>query len=190
MITYGDLVKGDRIELRGAAYEVVKAKRKGKAVKLTVKGDRGTFESEVKAKGEVTLVALDGPAGEQQRWATPEEYRRSLPPGDPSATKRPAKAKGEAWDAKPTDPAEVAVTEILGAHLVGEATDENVGHYVPPVDVSTVGAHLLIFHDVAGDQYATTADALTLHAQHHADAATGAAMHVNHWHTKKRPEGA
>jgi len=193
MTTYADLDKGDRIELRGNAYEVVKAKRKGKVVKLTVKGDRGTFSSEVKAKGEVALVALEGPAGEQQRWATPEEHAAdepratALPTGDASVTKRPAKPQGSPWSDKPTDSTEVLLDQVMGAHLVGEATDENVGYYVPPVDVSTVAAHMLIFHGVAGDQYATAADALTLHEQHHDDAKTGAAMHVNHWHTKKRP---
>ena len=193
MTTYADLTPGDRIELRGNAYEVVKAKRKGKLVKLTVKGDRGTFSSEVKAKAEVALVALEGPAGEQQRWATSEEHAAdepratALPAGDASVTKRPVKAQGSPWSDKPTDSTEVLLDQVMGAHLVGEATDENVGYYVPPVDVSTVAAHLLIFHGVTGDQYATAADALTLHAQHHDDAATGAAMHVNHWHTKKRP---
>lgn len=202
--TFGALSKGDRIVMGGADFEVVKAKLKGKAVKLTVTGKRGTFSSEVKAKATVELapkpgkVALDGPKGEQQRWATEKEARQaddwvrdrptSPPPGDPAQTKRPAKADGGPWETRRDKAEEVLAT--IGARLVGEATDESAGYYVPPVDVETVAAHLLIFHGVDGTAYASAADALTLHAQHHDDAKTGGAMLVNHWHTKQRPQGA
>lgn len=203
--TFGALVKGDHIVMAGAEFVVDKAKLKGKVVKLTVTGKRGTFSSEVKAKGTVELapkstkpgkVALDGPKGEQQRWATKKEARKaedwvrdrptSLPAGDPAVTKRPAKAEGGPWETK-HDRIEEDLERFLSAHLVGEATDEGVGYYVPPVDVETIAAHLLIFHGVDGTAYASAADALTLHEQHHADAKTGGAMHVNHWHTKQRP---
>ena len=224
MTTFGELSKGDRIVMGGADFEVVKAKLKGKAVKLTVTGKRGTFSSEVKAKATIELapkpgkVALDGPKGEQQRWATEKEarqaddwaddssmskaetlarfralspepsaigHRTSPPPGDPAQTKRPAKADGGPWETRRDKAEEVLAT--IGAHLVGEATDESAGYYVPPIDVETVAAHLLIFHGVDGTAYASAADALTLHAQHHDDAKTGGILQTVHWHSKQRP---
>lgn len=196
--TFGDLSKGDRIELGGKAWVVAKAKHKGKIVRLTITGNGGEFTREVKAKDAVTLaadkdskksskIALDGPKGEQQRWATPKEYRKSLPPGDPEQTAPPAKPEGAKWNKGPTDETETMLAETLGAVLVGESTDEDKGYYVPPVDVETVAAHLLTFHGVGGSAYASMEEALVLHEQHHADAATGAAMQTNHWHTKRRP---
>jgi PKD repeat protein len=197
--TYADLKKGDRIELGGLEYIVDKAKAKGKKVALTVTGKRGTFSSEVKAKDAVTIAKppkLDGPNGEQQRWATEKEAAEfetwnssrptSAPAGNPEQTKRPAKATGNPWDAK-GDATEDRLETLLGARLAGESTDENAGYYVPPVDVQTVAAHLLIFHGVKGDQYTSAEEALVLHSQHHADAKFGAAMLTNHWHTKVRP---
>lgn len=202
--TFGALVKGDRIVMAGAEFVVGKAKVKGKVVKLTVTGKRGTFASEVKAKAAVELapkkikpgkVALDGAKGERQRWATDKEAREaadwmrdrptSLPAGDPGVTKRPAKATGGPWETRRDQAEEVLAT--IGARLVGEAADENAGYYVPPVDVETVAAHLLIFHGVDGTAYDSAADALTLHDQHHADAKTGGVMQTVHWHTKQRP---
>ncbi|MCU1617764.1 MAG: hypothetical protein JWO98_5304 [Frankiales bacterium] len=208
MSTWADVGKGDHITVRGNDFVVVKVKRDGKKIDVKVTSAAGTFASTVKAKDAVEIVkapkkrkeplyrevANSGRLGEQQtRWATKREQeaadepvRASLPVGDPEVTKRPHKASGGPWES-PRGKAERAVADILGAVLVGEAEDEDAGFYVPPIDLSTVAAHLLLFHGVGGDQYAATTDALTLHANMHADAATGAAMTVNHWHTKERP---
>lgn len=196
--TWAQVSAGDTVEMAGRSLTVVTAKvtRSGKKVDVTVRDAKGVFSSRVVAADKVKIPKLHevdkaSNVDRQQRWATkPEaeetERREGLPAGDPSVTKRPARAAGNPWD-KPQGKAEKMVADILGATLVGEATDENVGYYVPPVDLSTVAAHLMLFHGVLGSEYETPMDALAIHDQHHRDAKTGAAMKVNHWHTKERP---
>ena len=132
--------------------------------------------------------------GAQQRWAKKRELDEvmregaSLPAGDSKATKPPKKPKGGEWE-KPKGDAEKMIVDLLSARLVGESHDEKAGYYVPPVDVSTVAAHLELFHggipDAVSDDEGRM---LAMHGAQHEAAATGAGvLAVNHWHTAKRP---
>lgn len=201
--TWADVKKGTVVELNGREWLVAKIKRDGKkaAVKLERRGH--TSKGVVKLKDRVTIAKkgdgskrgplLDG-AGTAQRWASRKELRETLdgtrlPAGDPAQTKPPAKAKGSPWDT-PTDRIEKKLDAILGARLVGVATDEDAGYYVPRVDASTVAAHLALFH--GGIPEACDDDErkmLKAHDAQHAAAAKGeGVLEVNHWHTEKRPD--
>lgn len=171
--TWGSLSVGDRVELAGRVLEVIEAKPKPKkhAVDITVRDKLGSFSKRMPAADKVKLAKLhevDRASGSdrQQRWATKAEAaetdrREGLPAGDATITKRPSKPTGGPWD-KPKGAAERAVEEILGAVLVGEADDESAGYNVPPVDLSTVAAHLLLFHGVSGNEYSTPMQALEM----------------------------
>jgi hypothetical protein len=183
---------GMRVELGGRTWSVDKVKLKGKLVKVTVTSSVGTFTRELKAKAEVTIARpepLRDKRGAQTRWATEKELGAAgLAKGDPTATKPPTKTKGGSpWD-KPAGQAERVLADGLRAVLVGEAADETRGYYVPPVDLTTVAAHMMLFH--GGDAWAEKGEAelLTMHTiQHEQAKTTGAAFAVNHWHTKARP---
>ncbi|WP_369676138.1 hypothetical protein, partial [Enterococcus faecium] len=126
------------------------------------------------------------------RWATERELKeaigRGLPAGDPTKTKPPEKPKGDLWET-PVGRIERKLDAILGARLVGEATDENAGYYVPPVDSSTVAAHLVLFHggipEACDDDEAKM---LAAHDAQHAAALKGEGiLSSQHWHSEKRP---
>lgn len=197
--TWADVEEGDDVELNGRTWTVVKIKEKGKRAKVTVERKGVRASSEVRLKDAVRIVGrtplFDGD-GRANRWATDAEARKAeaesaparLEAGDPSVTKAPAKPKGGEWD-KPVGKAEKAVTSLLGARLVGEATDPNRGYYVPPVNVTTVAAHLALFH--GGIPSACDDDEgkmLAAHDAQHAAAKRGEGiLSVNHWHEARRP---
>lgn len=201
-LPWAKVERGMRVELGGKVYVVDKVKPKGKRVKVTVTGQGSTFTSEVKAKDLVTAAhretpkrkpgkTIEGPQRDERgrglRWATEKEHDEVLGKGDPTVTKRPDRAVGSPWDA-PVGKAERALADILGAHLVGEANDTAVGYYVPPQDITTVAAHMMLFH--GGDAWAEHGEAklLEMHELQHEQARTsGATFAVNHWHTKVRP---
>lgn len=191
MAKWSKVSKGDRVELRGREYEVVKIKPKGEHAKVTVRGGGSVFESKVRLADKVTIVAdpLHGKDGAQRRWAKPREVKnnepKGLPPGDPSVRKPPAKPSGDPWETR-RDKVERRLDDLLGARLVGESTDESSGYYVPPVDVSTVAAHLVLFHGTDVSAFGVD-DMLELHDNEHASALKGHALKVNHWHTETRP---
>ena len=199
--TWAKVKKGAVVELNGRPYLVEKIKpgKKTAEVKLSHKGRAS--KGEVRLKDPVVLSTASptskrGPvsdgAGTMQRWATKSELKeamsRGLPAGDPRQTKPPEKAKGDLWET-PVDRVERKLDQILGARLVGEATDENAGYYVPPVDSSTVAAHLALFHggipEACDDDEAKM---LAAHDAQHAAALKGEGiLQTNHWHTEKRP---
>lgn len=198
--TWSNVSKGDRITLAGADYEVTKIKPKGKKIKVTIVGKRGTFSHEVKAKDAVVIAPLHDSRGAQKRWATKAEAKAGperkkpmlpeqsvIPAGDPTILEAPAKATGGLWDT-PATKVEKKLDTILGAHLVGESKDETAGYYVPPVDVSTIAAHMMLFH--GGSEYAEHDESrlMAMHEQQHKMFLDGDARpKVNHWHTKERP---
>lgn len=188
MAKWGKVTAGDYVELKGREYEVVKIKPRGKSAKVTVRGGGSVFESKIALDDKVKIVTapLRNKSGAQQRWAKPTEAPRDgLPAGDPSITKPPRKAVGEAWET-PRDKVERKLDSILGAHLVGEASDESSGYYVPPQDMSTIAAHLALFHGTDPSEYGVD-DMLELHDNQHAAALSGIGLKVNHWHTETRP---
>lgn len=191
MAKWSKIMKGDRIELRGREYEVVKIKAKGSTAKVTVRGGGSIFESKVRLSDKVAIVTtpLHDRGGSQTRWAKPSEVKhrpsRGLSAGDPSVKTPPSKPSADPWET-PRDKAERRLGDILGAHLVAETDDETAGYYVPPVDVSTIAAHLVLFHGTAVKEYRID-DMLELHNNEHAAALKGVALKTNHWHTETRP---
>lgn len=197
--TWRDAERGDVVELGGREWTVAKVKRGGKKAKVTVAHKGREASSTVKLADRVRIVKraadvdpVQDRFGSQRRWATEaeltRELTRGLPAGDSSKRKPPEKAKGGSWE-KPKGDAEKAVTKILGARLIGESKNEAAGYYVPPVDVSTVAAHLAVFHggipETVLEDYAGM---MRAHAAQHDEAKkTGVPLAVNHWHTEIRP---
>lgn len=198
--TWADVKKGDTVELAGKPFRVVKMKAKGRKAKVTVdRGNGREYSSLVKLADRVAITARKGDRGPlydgngtAQRWATKREARevltepKGLPSGDSSITKPPKKATGDPWETQ-ADRIEKRLDDLLQARLVGETHDENAGYYVPPVDASTVAAHLALFH--GGIQAACEDEGamLAAHAAQHDEAKRGIPLAVNHWHTAKRP---
>jgi len=199
--TWAKIEKGATVELNGRPYLVEKIKpgKKTAEVKLSYKGRAS--KGEVRLKDPVVLSTASptskrGPLhderGTMQRWATKAELKeamgRGLPAGDPTKTRPPEKPKGDPWETQ-SDRLEKKLDQILGARLVGVSTDENAGYYVPPVDASTVAAHLALFH--GGIPEACDDDEskmLGAHDAQHAAALKGEGiLQTNHWHTEKRP---
>lgn len=169
--TWADVSAGDVIELKGKPYTVLKLKAKGKLAKVTVTSPAGTFKSEVKLKHEVKLAPLRK-GGKQQRWAKPDE----------------AQLGDRLWDT-PADKIERRLDKLLGAQLVGESVDGGASYYVPPVDASTIAAHLALFHGV--NVHELTDDAMVaVHDDEHTTARSGRpadALTIDHRHTETRP---
>lgn len=200
--TWADVKKGDAVSLDGRAWLVVKIKRDGKKAEVKVEHKGRTAKSVVKLADKVEKAATGGtvtkprggrpgalhtPDGAQNRWATKRELADVLGRGEAAQTKPPAKAKGADWK-KPADKVERSLEKNLGARLVGETKNEDAGYYVPPVDVSTVAAHLAIFHGGIPDACDDEAKMLRAHDAQHAAAAKGeGVLAVNHWHTERRP---
>lgn len=203
MNTWKDVKAGDRVQLGGATWVVTKVKKiggntgKAKKAKVTVIGAGGRFDEVVRLKDRVTIkkseskkTPLRDRTGAQTRWATEREAaekKRPLPAGDPSKIKPPAKKYGTPWET-PLDKVERKLDSILGARLIGATDDESVGYFVPPVDVSTIASHMALFHGTPVREYGID-DLRRMHDLEHEQALKGIALHVNHWHTEKRPEG-
>lgn len=202
--TWADVTKDDLVELAGNLWLVTKKpKRSGKTAKVTVERKGRTAKSVVKLKDPVTIKRgfarearlkrgpLMDASGTAQRWATDKELRealeRGLPKGDHRVTEAPEKPAGGKWN-KPADDAEKTLGKILGAHLVAESKNEDEGYYVPPVDVSTVAAHLALFHGGIPEACDDEGKMLRAHEAQHAAALKGEGiLAVNHWHEERRP---
>tara|TARA_B100000700_G_scaffold110520_2_gene124520 strand:+ start:3947 stop:4561 length:615 start_codon:yes stop_codon:yes gene_type:complete len=200
--TWGDVEKGDVVELGGREWRVEKIKRKKKSAKVEVSHKGRSASSEVKLKDRVTIAhrAADAPAddlhgvaGEQRRWAKRRERDAVLgegggiPHGDSSQAEAPSVAEGKRWD-KPHGDAEKMLDKLMGATLVGESTDEAAGYYVPHVDVSTVAAHLALFHGGIPEAAEDEGKMLSVHARQHEAASRGeGVLAVQHWHSERRP---
>lgn len=202
--TWGDVEKHDVVELGGRRWRVVKIKRKGKKAHVMVEFKGRYHESDVKLKDRVTIAQrgesskrgpLHDERGQAQRWATKREAEEvlgkggaSLAIGDSAQTKPPAKPGPDVWET-PHGKVERLLGDLLSARLVGETPDESAGYYVPPVNVTTVAAHLALFH--GGIPEAVSDDEgkmLAAHEAQHAEALRGAPLAVNHWHTATRPK--
>lgn len=94
--------------------------------------------------------------------------------------------KGKAWSETDT-PAEEVVAEVLGGKL--EAVQPGKGEIwiVPPVDQSTIAAHLFVYHGIApaGREAGSVESMMEAHAEDHERDADE--LHVPHRHSKKRP---
>lgn len=199
--TWADVGKGDAVKLGGREWVVAKIKPKGKKAKVVVEHKGRTAESVVKLADKVKLVArradrdpLHDRDGAQRRWAKKSEQTfdkpaapTGLPAGNPKKTKPPAPATGSPWET-PADRIERKLDEILGARLVAETPDAKAGFYVPPVDITTIAAHLALFHGGIPEMCVDDeARMLVAHRAQHDSALRGIPLTVNHWHTEKRP---
>ena len=195
--TWAKIEKGATVELNGRPYLVEKIKRDGKRATIKISHKGRASKGEVRLKDPVVLSTASptskrGPlhdaAGTMQRWATKAEHRETLPAGDPAVTTPPEKPKGDLWET-PVGRVERKLDALLGARLVGVATDEGVGYYCPPVDSSTIAAHLVLFHGGIPEACKDSeAKMLEAHSTEHAAALKGqAALSSNHWHSEKRP---
>lgn len=188
MTTWGEVNKGDRVQLGARVLLVEKAKRKGKRVRIVVHDKLGRFDREVKAKDAVTILALnklgDGAVGAdslhdrhgaQQRWANEGERKNDEPKQGPR--------HGSLWD-RPADKIERTLEQVLGAKLVDESIDGGRTYAVPPVDYSTVAAHLLIMHGTVLDPATDAASMVQHHTDHHNSSTD---FKVPHYHSETRP---
>lgn len=202
--TWGDVKKGDVVELGGREWRVDKIKPKGKKAKVRVSMKARTAESTVKLKDRVVIVKkgdgtkrgpLHDENGTARRWATRKEHdaelgtTTTLAPGDSDIVKPPAKPGPDLWET-PHGKTERMLGELLSARLVAETPDESAGYYVPPVNVTTVASHLALFHGGIPDAVADDEGRmLAAHEAQHAAALKGeGVLAVNHWHTKTRPK--
>ena len=174
-VKWSKISRGDVIDLRGVAWTVEKIKPKGKKAKVTIRSGSRSADAKVLLADKVKLSSS---APEKPKAKKPQKV---------SATP-PKPAEGDPWETQ-QDRIERKLNEILGAKLVGEATDEDAGYYVPMPDVSTIASHLLIFHGgipetAHGDEGAM----MTGHQYLHQLAEDGKSdFTINHWHTEKRP---
>lgn len=155
-----DVVAGDRVELKGSEWTVVKAKhKKGKPSRVTVtRPGRSDFTSDVDPKGRVTRLGAE-PARQNGDDVTSEA-------GEIDMT------------AARMDRAQKVVEKTLDAKHVASSSDGGKTWSVPAVDVTTVAAHLHIMHgvDVSG---LAEASMLEFHQNQHASGAAQAHPHTH-----------
>ena len=168
---------GQSVELGGRTWLVEKIKPKGKrGMKVAVRSGARTAESVVDADEKVRVVEVPPPA-------------KSAQPKKKPSHKPPKPAHGDPWETQ-QDRIEKKLDEILGARLMGEATDVDAGYYVPMVDETNVAAHLAIFHGGIPEELREKSEAVMIgeHARAHLAALEhGERFAVHHWHTEKRP---
>lgn len=176
------LAKGDVLDIGGRTWTVVKAKAKGKRVRLAIEGRAGSFVEDVKAKSRYTVVVEALPQGRptkeraggnrgrstaetqtgplldargaMTRWATKEEARDLEPPAEPKRQSPWPQVAEEDWP----------VVQELGAKLIGVEV-EGGKLLVPPVTDATILGHLLTMHGVRYDG-ATMAEAKAWAKEH------------------------
>lgn len=198
---WADVRVRDIVELGGREWTVEKIEHGKKKTAVKVVSGKRSAMSTVKSAEKVKVVGraekpkkgkLFDRNGTAQRWATEKEAAKAgvgLKPGDPDVTKPPAKPGPDLWET-PHGKVERMLGELMGARLVAESRDEGVGYYVEPVNVSTVAAHLALFH--GGIPEACQDDEtrmLGAHEAQHAAAVKGEGiLAVNHWHTPTRPK--
>lgn len=169
---------GQSVELGGRTWLVEKIKPKGKrGMKVAVRSGARTAESVVDADEKVRVVEAPPVKGDAKR------------PAKQAAHKPPKPAHGDPWETQ-QDRIEKKLDKILGARLMGEATDVDAGYYCPMVDETTVAAHLAIFHGGIPEELREKSEAVMIgeHARAHLAALEhGERFAVHHWHTEKRP---
>ncbi len=204
MSRWQDVKKHDVVEMAGREYRVVKIKPGKKKAEVMVEFKGRYISSKVKLADKVKIAKkgdgtkrgpLTDENGTARRWATKKEAEEvlgkggaTLPAGDSTKTKPPKKAEhGDPWET-PANRIERKLDELLNARLVGEATDENAGYYVPPVDVTTVASHLALFHGGIPERCEDEGSMLKAHEAQHAEALKGSPLATNHWHVSTRPK--
>lgn len=168
--TWAKIRRGDVVELGGRDWTVEKIKAGKKKADVRVRSGSRTAESRVRLDEKVRIAEPPKPKKVKRPAPTPPK----TPHGDPWETQQ--------------DRIEKKLGELLNARLVGESTDGGEAYYVPPVDVTTVAAHLVIFHAATYDQAMTPGEMLRQHEREHAEALVGDRDLIpHHWHTELRP---
>jgi len=162
-VTWADIKKGDRVELPDA-----RDKMTGRSVWDVLKA---------KAEGKKVKVTV---SREGRTFSGKMPARGQVERFEPIKT--------EKWG-KPLGKAEEVVKDILGADIAGVKPGEDELWVVPPVDPSTIAAHLLTFHGItdalAGREEGGWERMRDLHdADHEKDPEK---LHVPHRHDKRRP---
>lgn len=89
---------------------------------------------------------------------------------------------------EPDTPAEAIVEEVLGASLEAVKLSEGEVWIVPPVDITTIASHMLIYHGIEGVDVRVVGGWEEAKAQHHADHEQSIDdLHVPHRHEAGRP---
>jgi hypothetical protein len=182
--------KGDRLDLGGRTWTVEKIKPGKKKAEVKIRYKSNVVRDTVKLADKVRIAADgDTQLGARYGKGRSQHYpdgKKVAPPPRKQMTRPPVTAHGDPWETQ-QDRLEKQLAKILGARLVGEATDPDAGYYVPPVDETTVAAHLALLHGTI-DPTATSAEMLEQHAKEHAEHLAGERRFTqNHWHTEKRP---
>lgn len=203
--TWADVTPGATVLLKGREWEVLKAKHKGKAVKVTVKGPGGEFDSAMKATDKVTITEPGWADGGAAKKADAKRAKTEAAHRAPALEPGRLRAARDELDRDETK-AERKVRTYLDAKLLAVEVD---GVYVMPfVSPDTVAAHLLTFHGVTAEGVDLTEakklarthspeGAITLlswdklkavHDREHQLIEAGAkSALVDHLHTKDRP---
>lgn len=175
---WSEIRRGDVLDLGGREWTVEKIKPGKKKAEVKIRHKSNVVRDKVKLADKVRV------AERAQRAKTTSA--RSTPKKMP--TTPPVPATGNPWETQ-QDRIERKLGELLEARLVGESTDGGAAYYVPPVDVTTIAAHMLIFH--GGATGIDELEMLTRHAAEHAAAERGEArLNIDHWHTPQRPAPA
>ena len=201
MTRWAKVKPGDVVELKGKPWTVTAAKRKGDAVKVTVTAEGREHSAKVAAGDKVKRLSRALKPGESMFSRLLEEQerreRRAESPLLEAARRVSASYSaaledlgvkpGAKFDKPADDAAGRNVEQILGGRLEAVKPAGVDAYAVSPVGVTTVRAHLAMFHGIAGsDQPTSDAEALAMHdAQHDGDKPVGA---VQHWHAKRRPQ--
>jgi len=173
--------KGDRLDLGGRVWTVEKIKPGKKKAEVRIRHKANVVRDTVKLADKVRISDQPEPT---RRRADPAPAPKAKP--KKQAKHPPEPATGDPWETQ-QDRIEKQLGQILGARLVGEATDPDAGYHVPPVDITTVAAHLAIFHGTI-DPTASGTDMLAQHEKEHEEHLAGERRFTqNHWHTEKRP---
>lgn len=174
---WSEIRRGDVLELGGREWTVEKIKPGKKKAEVKIRHKSNTVRDTVKLDDKVRIA--------ERATAAPTRVAKPKPPKRMPA-EPPVPADGDPWETQ-QDRIEKKLDKILGAKLVGESTDGEATYYVPPVDVTTVAAHLLIFHGGV-DPHEDGAGMLKRHAAEHAAAEAGETrLTMPHWHTEQRP---
>lgn len=170
--------KGDVLDLGGREWTVEKIKPGKKKAEVKIRHKSNVVRDTVRLADKVRIA-------ERRATSAPQKPAKTKPPKK-MPPEPPKPAEGDPWETQ-QDRIERKLDDILGAKLVGESIDGAATYYVPPVDVTTIAAHLLIFHGGV-DAHEAGADMLKRHAAEHAAAERGeTTLTMPHWHTEQRP---
>lgn len=173
---WSKIEKGDRVIIDRERFTVKKHERSGKGADVILVGDGGKFVRGFR-KGKVIVLRGDEP----KNPGKPEKRVESKPQTEFNG--RNAVAMTE-WATE--SKVEKKVREKLGGELVG--VEAGGVTYVPPLDPSTIKAHLHIFH---GFEASTTPyeQLVKYHEAEHSrsDAEPFFHLTIPHTHSKERP---